>query len=231
MTFFRGCLLAFFALAAPLLDGYSRTPSAPTAISWARLQTPDPYWNRHQESDASLIAFMADSLSTRAEPQLKSVQALRVEDLCEFPFLYSQTIASLSNQESGNLIEYLRRGGFLFIDACRNRGINPKEDEFLDAQTAILRKGFPDLSVQALLTDHAIYTLFYKLEERPPSANKERRYPLYALISQKHVIGIIGLNGFQCGWSRAAITLSDRNVLATASAQMATNIYLYALSR
>lgn len=192
----------------------------------ARLASDGKYWNRHASADPLLLEYLAKATTMKIDTEWRSVRAISVDELRRFPFVYSDTIAPLSARELENLSEYLRRGGFLFIDACGNRDINPDQMKFLAEQIKIVRAQFPDLRVEETGPSHPVYSVYFKMKDFPPHSKADKPVPLRTLFSGDRMIGMIGVNGFQCAFD--GYTTPDH---ATACAQMVANIYVYAMTR
>ena len=197
-------------------------------FEWARLETSGAYWNRHANGDPALLAYLSKASPFNIDTVWHSVRATTIEALGLYPFIYSDNITYLSSAEARNLAEYLRRGGFLFIDACHNREINPNIPAFLQAQIKFLSAQFPRLRTEEIPRMHAIYSIYFNMTSRNPPYwfGRDPQYPMHAVYDGDHLIGIIGLSGFQCGWSDAAAPVG-----AEWCAQMMTNIYVYAITR
>jgi hypothetical protein len=132
----------------------------------------------------------------------------------------------LSPAETRSLAEYLRRGGFLFIDACGNRAINPDMAVFFGNQAKILAAEFPDLRSEEISSTHEVYSIYFKMTVFPPHSNEDGPRPMRAVFAGDRVIAIVAFNGFQCAWDG-----HTNEAHATASAQMVTNIYVFAMTR
>jgi hypothetical protein len=203
-------------------------------IEWARLQTKSPYWNRHSEFEGSMLSRMRTHTSLNIDRNWRSVTALRVEDLCRFPFIYAESIMALSTVEAANLAEYLRRGGFLLIDACINVGVTPNPESFLRGHIKLLTQKFPDLRVATLPPEHEVFSIMFHMRECPPQTRTPGRnnwangptLPLRGIYSGDRMIGMISLNGYQCGWAGFGGPQTADECI-----QMLTNIYVYAMTR
>jgi hypothetical protein len=203
-------------------------------VQWARLQTASKYWDRHAENDHRLLTLMRNATSLNIEEVLGAADPKHLEKLCEYPFIFSENIAVLSDPELRNLAEYLQRGGFLLIDACGNVGVTPNPSVFFDRQIKMLRKIFPQLRIQTLEPAHEIFSIYFEMKERPPQTktlgNKNwidgPTIPLRAVFVDNRMIAVVSLNGFQCGWTGFG---GPQNIVN--SIQMVTNIYLYAMTR
>jgi Domain of unknown function (DUF4159) len=213
----------------------ARPPPPPPSVErfrggqfqWTRLQTSGVYWNRHSNGDPALLNYLRRATVLKIDPVWHSVRATSVEALAIYPFIYCDNISYLSTSEAGNLAEYLRRGGFLFIDACENHEINPNIPRFLQDQLMVLRAQFPDLRLGELTPTHEIFSVYFTIKDGPLyRKGRNPQHPMYTVFDGDHLIGVIGLNGYQCGWSS-----TNSAVYASECAQMMTNIYVYALTR
>lgn len=195
-------------------------------VEWARLVNGSPYWNRHAESDAGVIRLMQQHTSLNVGPRWQRASARSVEEMSRFPFLYTDTLAFLRPDEAANLAEYLRRGGFILIDACRNKTINPDIQLFLRHQVEQLSGQFPDLRVGRFTEEHEIFSIYFKMHVFPPFRESDGQEPLYAVFSGTRLIGAISLNGWQCAWAGYHTPMHAMECM-----QMVTNIYVYAMTR
>ncbi|MEO6569083.1 MAG: DUF4159 domain-containing protein [Opitutaceae bacterium] len=196
-------------------------------FQFARLQTSGAYWNRHAGGDPALLDYLRRATVLKIDPVFHSVRADSVEALIVYPFIYCDNISYLSRAEAANVAEYLRRGGFLCIDACEFRTINPSIPLFLEAQLAVLKGQFPNLRTEELLPEHEIFSVYFKLKNAPPYRKaRDVLHPTYAVYDGDRLIGLIGLNGMQCGWSDDSAAS-----YSTECGQMMANIYVYAMTR
>jgi hypothetical protein len=219
----------WWAIAAGVLFAsttVAATPQTSSEYRWARLRTPDPEWQRHIEHDDALTDMLRDSCHLPFDDHTHDASADSVTNLAAYPFLYAASIARLGPAQLQNLGEYLRRGGFLFIDACRNNQINPDIPRFLSRQLVQLKSVLPDATVGKLKPEHPVFSVFFKLKHFPPFRQQDGQEPLYAVMLQDRIIAMISLNGFRCAWSGYA----DDRENAVESLQMVANIYVYAMT-
>ncbi len=200
-------------------------------VEWARLKTSNPYWNRHSERDVHVLTVMRSNTSLNIGDTWHSASAGDLGELCAYPFIFAESIASLSNAEGTNVAEYLRRGGFLLIDACVAVSINPDAGAFLAAQTKVLARQFPQLRVAPLGPEHEVFSIYFKMTKFPPQtrSGSNPRWangstePLHGMFVGDRMVAVVSLSGFQCGLVQ--------NSKPTDVVQMVTNIYLYAMTR
>lgn len=220
-------LLPFATALAPA----QTTPTTPTAVTrgdhveWGRLKTTGEFWNRHADIDTSMLRFFRQHTNLNVGETLHAVGAKDITELSTYPFLFAENIAPLAPDERHNLGEYLRRGGFLLIDACVNNLANPDLNQFLRNQLEVLNAELPDLRIAELPPTHQVYSIFFKMRQFPPTGLPGSTAPLRALMSGGRTIGILSISGIQCG--RAGFGGSAAPAACT---EMMTNIYLYAMT-
>lgn len=203
-------------------------------VCWARLKTPSLHWMRHATGDPVLMNFLRDQSSLNIDPTWYVADSERLNEMCSYPLLFSQGVGVVTNSTaSANIAEYMRRGGFLLIDACINKDITPDPDVFLAQQIRFLKNILPEAQVEALPSSHSVYQSYFRFPEgRPPHTYYNNHYDsrwakhgLYAIKIGTRVAGIISLSGLQCGWDKM-VAPSGHDVLCM---KMLVNIYVYAM--
>jgi len=205
-------------------------------VEWTRLETSDPYWNRHSDGDGRLLRLLRANTSLNIDGYWHAARAADLESLCAYPFVYAADVSVVSDAEGENLVEYLKRGGFLFVDCCINKAINKDPRVFLQRQTALLTRHWPELRLVELEPNHPVFSIYFRFEKGPPmtrelgSWSMTENFPLWSLMAGDQVVGIISLSGLQCAWAGVGIGRGyDQQPIE--AMKMATNIYLYAMSR
>lgn len=204
-------------------------------VEWTRLETSDKYWNRHATGDMALLALMRQHTSLTVPREWHAVRANSLPALCRYPFIYAADIAVLKPEEGKNLAEYVKRGGFLFVDACINSTINGDPRKFLQRQLAVLMAQLPSLKTVELDPQHEIFSLYFQLANGPPmtrdstSWSMKDTFPLRALMLEDRIVGMVSLSGLQCGWAGIGISIDPQG--PENAMKMATNIYIYAMTR
>jgi hypothetical protein len=205
-------------------------------VEWTRLETSDRYWNRHSDGDGQLLLLMRLNTSLNIARIWHAVRAADLEALCAYPFVYAADISVVSDEEAENLVEYLKRGGFLFIDCCINKTINKDPRIFLQRQSNLLARHWPKVQLVELEPKHEVFSIYFRFENGPPmtrevgSWSMKENFPLWTLMVDGRVVGMISLSGLQCAWSGVGAKNGYPNQPIEAM-KMATNIYLYAMSR
>jgi Domain of unknown function (DUF4159) len=203
-------------------------------VGWARLKTPSPNWIRHSNGDPTLMDFFRQSTSLNIDPTWYMADVRDLAEMCKYPLLFSQGIAVVADSEGRwNLAEYMRRGGFLLIDACINIGVTPDPDVFLAQQVAFLKSILPEARVVELPPEHPVYRAYFQVSGgRPPHtfhdnifSQKWDKHGLYGVMIGSRMAGLISMSGLQCAW--AGVPQSANHDVACM--RMLVNIYIYAM--
>ncbi|MCU0771127.1 MAG: DUF4159 domain-containing protein [Verrucomicrobia bacterium] len=204
-------------------------------VGWARLRTPSEHWMRHASSDPVLMQFLRDHTSLNIDPTWYVADVENLEEMTGYPLLFSQGVHMVySVRGRANIAEYVRRGGFLLIDACCNPLINQmNHDEFLRRQRSFLASVLPEARVMVLPPDHPVYRCFFTIPGgRPPHTfmnnvydPRKASYGLYGIQIGGRMAGMISLSGLQCGWDKM-IAPPGHDVVCM---RMLVNIYLAAM--
>lgn len=231
MPHLRSHVALLLTLTALLQAAAPGDRGAGAKVEWARLRTGSPYWNRHSERDVQVLRQMRSETSLEIADTWHSAHADNLEELCAHPFIFAESVAPLSEPELNKVAEYLRRGGFLLIDACVAASINPDAQKFLDAQVRTLARKLPNLRVDTLKPDHEMFSVYFKMTKFPPQTRSGTNprwangstEPLRAVFLGGRMIAVISVSGFQCGFGQ--------NPNPGEVIRMVTNIYIYAMSR
>ena len=199
-------------------------------VGWARLKTSSPIWERHARSDPKLMRFFREHTTLNIDPTWFAADVENLEEMGKYPFLFAQDIRP-ARAETGqrNLLEYIRRGGFLLLDCCINpksRGRSPRD--FITQHSQLLKKMLPDATVSEMPDRHELFRCFFSLPDGPPHTAVEYEWnaqPFYAVSVGQRMVGLISTSGLQCGWDNMNPTIGH-DVLCM---QTLVNIYIYAM--
>jgi hypothetical protein len=201
-------------------------------VRWARLKTSGKFWDRHSQKDPDFISFISKHTNLNIEPRLHTADTDKVEELCNYPFIFSDGLHALTPAQLKNLREYLLRGGFLFIDMCIYMKINPSPDAFLQNQKNQILSILPNAKFEALTEDHRIFFCYFEMKKGLPRSNSIQPVPyewkkhvLYRVIHEDRTIAIMGLSGLQCGWDGRGLPGNDVECM-----KMMVNIYIFAMT-
>ena len=199
-------------------------------VEWARLKTPDKDWAIHSDRDPDLADFVRHNTDLNIRPALGSADPGNLEQLCSFPFIYAKDMMHVRRAEHlANLGEYLRRGGFICVDACSTTNVTPDLQAHLRNNVAVFQRLLPESRVARLPDDHPIYSCYFTVSEREiftrdmGSMPASRDRGLYGIYAEDRMVAIVTLNGLQCGWPQTPLRKPG-------CVQMILNIYIYAMT-
>jgi hypothetical protein len=221
------------ALGVPVVRGADAAPRG-GRVGWARLITPGKAWNRHAEDDATLTTFIRRETSLNIDPTWFSADPADLAQLCAYPLIFTNNLVDVRQPAHlKNLQEYLRRGGFIFVDACTNTTITADPDVFLQEHIALMAKLVPGAQVRSLPPEHEIFRQYFAMTDTPPHVYysnvydpKFARHGLYGVFDGTSMVALLDVAGLQCGWSGAAGSSSAQKCM-----KMVVNIYVYAMTR
>lgn len=228
-TFLRRCVVA--SLGAAVLPAIALADTA-RKIQWARLRTPGRNWNIHGDQDDVIAEFIALNTGIRIEPKATTVGPEAVDPLCAFPLLFTNDVAPLVDPvHRANLREYLRRGGFVFVDACIDPRVTPSFPDYFRANLEFFLRLFPGAQVRMLKENHAIFRSYFAIEEADTRTGRGERghwgnvsAALYGIYDGDDMIALLSLDRLRCGWPNDPERM-------TACVKLITNIYVYAMTR
>ena len=231
--FFRFAALALLAATAITLGAArSKTGEQLRAepVDWARLITPNQDWNVHADRDPGLAQFIRENTSLDIHRSPQSADPANLDDLCRHPFIYAKDLRWVSDaSQLANLGEYLRRGGFLCVDACATEAVNPDMEIYLRANSAIFKQIFPKADIRKLPPTHGIYHCYFNLSRADvytsDMGNQARcaNYGLYGVFVDHRMVAVISMYGLECGWPQTPLRTSG-------CMKFILNIYVYAMT-
>lgn len=241
----RRCFLRSLAAGAALAPALSLAASFDRLrgdrVGWARLKTPSTQWRRHAGSDPILTNFFRDQTTLNIDAIWYVADADDLHQLCTYPLLFSQDASAIiSPRGRGNLAEYIRRGGFVLVDACHDSHVTPDFDAFLQHQIQFYSTALPEAKVISLPSTHDVYRCHFQIPGgKPPHTfagnvydAQKARHGLYGLMIGSRMAGIVSLCGWQCGWDHVTENgMSTPPGLDIACMQMVVNIYIYAMTQ
>lgn len=208
-------------------------------VGWARLKTASPDWRRHAGSDPTLTNFFRAQTTLNIEPVWYTADVERLDELCKYPLLFTQNVGFVADHPGrDNVAEYVRRGGFMLVDACHDIHVTPDFEEFLRQQFAFYAVVLPEARIVPLPPTHDVYRCFFEIPDgKPPHTfmgnvynPSKARHGLYGVMIGSRMAGVIGVCGWQCGWDHVTEHASNTPPgLDVACMRMVVNIYIYAM--
>lgn len=199
-------------------------------VDWARLVTPNKDWQIHEDRDASLARFIRDNTSLDIWRSPDSADPAHLDQLCCHPFIYAKDLRWVSDSaQLANIGEYLRRGGFMCVDACATETVTPDMEAYLRDNSAIFKRLFPGAEIRKLPETHGVYTCYFKLSRADvytaDMGNQAKRanYGLYGVIVGGRMVAVISMYGLECGWPQTPLRTPG-------CMKFILNMYIYAMT-
>ena len=202
-----------------------------TEFVWATVQYESGDWDSAPLVGLNLTDSIARYTSIKVRPTPVTV-ALASADCLRYPFLYltGHLPVRFTDAERGNLREFVRRGGFLFVDD-HNHDI---DGVFHKTATEELRRTLGPLS--NLPNNHELYTAFFRFEEGPPTTSHELNgwgdnlvhEHLQAIQVNGRVAVLYSSKDYSSEWSYHP---ESKRFQAVDNTRFGVNIVVYALTR
>jgi hypothetical protein len=187
------------------------------------------------ESGQLVAAVIIDSLARHTELELSPAGVnVRVDsaELFEYPFLYltGHLAVRFSAAERHNLLRFVDRGGFVFMDD-HNHDIN---GIFHKTATEELTRLFGPL--EPVPNRHELYTAFFAFEDGPPATNHEMNGWGDNLVHER-LLGVLrggridvlySNKDYSSEWSMHP---ESKRFMEVDPSRFAVNIVVYALTR
>ena len=187
------------------------------------------------ESGQLVSAVVIDSLARHTDLEVSPTGinvAIDSAELFEYPFLYltGHLAVRFSAAERRNLLRFVDRGGFVFMDD-HNHDIN---GVFHKTATEELTKLFGRL--EQVPTGHELYRAFFTYEDGPPATNHEMNGWGDNLVHE-HLLGILrdgridvlySNKDYSSEWSMHP---ESKRFMQVDPSRFAVNIVVYALTR
>lgn len=199
-------------------------------VAWGRMITQSAYWNFHSDRDPSLARFIRKETTLNIDPTWYAVNPSNLEQLCRIPLIYVKNLSDVRREaDLQNIREYLRRGGFLCIDACSTPPRTPDMEVYFRTNRDILQRLIPGAEVRSLPETAAIYHCYFGVQRADlyPPGNRSspgEHQGLYGVFDGKRMVGVISMYGLECGWP-------ETPARQPGCMKMIVNIYVYAMTR
>lgn len=202
-------------------------------VGWARLIVPSLRWDLHSNNDPTLAEFIRTQTSLNIDPVWYSVDPGNMEKLAAYPFIYVKDLARVTNERDlGNIREYVRRGGFIFVDPCTTSFSAADTKRFQEDHAALFRRLFPTSAVSELSDSHELYRCYFTVTvddiitpdmtrlgvTKPPGVG------LLGVFEGERLIAVISTSGLECGWPQTPQRQPG-------CMQLIVNAYVYAMTR
>ena len=195
-------------------------------VGWARLVTDSSTWTVHNQNDPLLAAFIRTETSLNIDPTCYPVDPLALENLCAYPFIFTNNVANVRNPASlANLREYLRRGGFIYADRCVNPSFCPDQELYYQLHVNFFTRLLPGAVIQVLPDSHEIYRCYFTLNSRDRVGDASVGHSrIYGVFYGGRMVALFSNENLQCGWPNSS-------KYKYFGMRMIANIYVYAMTR
>jgi hypothetical protein len=222
--------LALGALACAAVPGVAR--AADYDFRFTRLRYESGDWDVDQRMPANLLTSLVDYTSLRVDPK-EHVVALADPRMLQASFCYlaGHRLVEFNPAERRNFEQYVRNGGFVFVDDC-NHDIDGLFAKSFERQMASI---FGPAALRKLPGDHPLYRSFFVFEDGPPNTSLELNgwgddlvHDHLKGISIGGRLGVLYSNkDYGCEWD---YDWRNKRWLAEDNTRFAVNIAVYALT-
>ncbi len=187
-------------------------------------------WEFAEKALTSIARFASDSLQMQVTPKEAYSSSTELE---ESPVIFIFTGPGdplFDEEDQKNLRNYIRRGGFIFID----NGVFTTKYEYTARMEGLLRDlgtaVDAKMKIGPIPSDHAIYRAWEKMLELPPGQDDLEELPrrqreLTGLFWNDRVVGIVSSKGYSSIWSKGDIKKYESQYV------LVCNIIEYALKQ
>lgn len=137
---------------------------------FTRLQYDSGDWEVDQRMPANLLNSLVEYTTVAIDTEEKIVP-LSDPEVLHSPFCYlsGHKLVQFTNQERDNFEQYVRNGGFVFVDDC-NHDIDGLFAKSFEAQMAAI---FGPSALKKIPNEHELYRNFFEFEKGPPTTSIE----------------------------------------------------------
>jgi hypothetical protein len=167
----------------------------------------------------------ARSRDTGVDATCYSANPADVAQLCTYPFIFTNNLTNVRDpRHLANIREYLRRGGFIYIDRCVNLAFSLDQEPFYTRHLALFRSFLPGSEVRELPEDYPIHQYYFALPPLRRGSSNSNHSGIYGVYFEGRLAILLSCANLQCGWpnSPARSEQSKREI---------ANIYVYAMTR
>lgn len=217
------CAMSLGAAAQPPPRKSSEAQPRGGRVGWARLVTGSSSWTVHSANDPMLADFIRSQSRLNIDPTCYPASPANLAQLCAYPLIFTNNLTDVHDaRQLANVREYLRRGGFIYIDRCVNLSFSLPQEAFYERHVALFARLLPGSEVRRLPDEHELFHCYF--EPRREHASRESGHNgVYGVYDRGRMVALLSLANFQCGWPQSG----DRGV---ESMKMIANIYVYAMT-
>lgn len=200
-------------------------------FTFVRLKYQSGDWDTDQRMPSNVLNSLLEYTTIPLSLEEKVVD-LASDELFDYPFCYlsGHKLVQFNQQESRHFEQYVKNGGFVFVDDC-NHDIDGLFATSFEAQMASL---FGDDALTKIPNNHPIYSSFFTFEDGPPTSSFELNgwgddlvHDYLKAIEINGRIAVLYSNkDYGCEWD---YDFRNKRFLAKDNTQFAVNIIVYVL--
>ena len=224
--------LLLLGAAGAALSPLARAAGAEYDFWLTRLKYDSGDWDVDQRMPSNLVTSLIDYTNLRVDPK-EHVLALADPKMLTAPFCYlaGHKLMEFNPDERRNFEQYVRNGGFVFVDDC-NHDIDGLFAKSFEAQMASI---FGPKALRKLPNTHPLYRSFFRFPEGPPATTFELNgwgddlvHDYLQGIEIDGRLGVLYSNkDYGCEWD---YDWRNKRFLAEDNTKFAVNIVMYALN-
>jgi hypothetical protein len=200
---------------------------------FARLRYDSGDWDYNPKVAANVLNSIVEYTTIPVYPEEIIITA-DSEELLSFPFLFmtGHKLVRFSEQERGNLVRFVERGGFLFSDDCNHDIAGLYATSFEQE----IRRMFPGPgTLDKIPNNHALYKSFFQFPDGPPQTAHELNgwgddlvHDYLRAVLRKGRIGVLYSNkDYGCEWD---YDWRNKRFQRDDNTKFAVNLVVYAMN-
>jgi hypothetical protein len=200
---------------------------------FARLRYDSGDWDYNPKVAANVLNSIVEYTTIPVYPEEIIITA-DSEELLSFPFLFmtGHKLVRFSEQERGNLVRFVERGGFLFSDDCNHDIAGLYATSFEQE----IRRMFPGPgTLDKIPNNHALYKSFFQFPDGPPQTAHELNgwgddlvHNYLRAVLRKGRIGVLYSNkDYGCEWD---YDWRNKRFQRDDNTRFAVNLVVYAIN-
>jgi hypothetical protein len=194
-------------------------------VRWGRLKSDADAWAAAPEGDLAVVDRIRQVTNVNLSFDFGAPPMDDLDHMCEYPWIFAngQSTPTIRPIYRQNLREYLRRGGFLFVDDCVYA--EWAQDAFYKTMRMELGQILPNAVEKNLAQDmsHEIFHCVYDIPVWPHLQGVNRG--LRALYDRDRLVCLLTSSDIHCAWAGWATEAQQEQ-----SIQMGVNMYIYAMT-
>jgi hypothetical protein len=200
-------------------------------FTFARLSYHSGDWDTDQRMPVNILNSLVEYTTIDVNTTEKIVP-LDSSELFNYPFTYlsGHKLVQFTSKEAANFRQYVRNGGFVFVDDC-NHDVDGLFAKSFEKQMAEL---FGAGALHKIPNTHGLYHSFFKFEKGPPTTSFELNgwgddlvHDYLKAIEIGGRIGVLYSNkDYGCEWD---YDFRNKRFMAEDNTKFGVNIVMYAM--